>query len=367
MKVWLILFFLLIFASSVSAVNINEIMYNPEQNDNYNEWIEIFNGGGDINLENFTLCGKTLFSGYIDIEENVHQDSGFLLEAGGYAIITDGGTGTEVYDNFNVSENALALHVDSASLCNGLSNTGKTITIGINESILDEVSYSNDAGEGYSLELINGSFVESCIPGGTPGSGNSCVSVPEENQTQNETGQENQTVLDCSSIDVVNLTYYPESIKFGYSSEVEIDFNASCYEFNTTKILVYGSSSRVVSYENGSKIKKYADCNEGILYENLKNKTYSWDIPFFGYPNCDDRYNSENYTLGLRVCSLDDDNDWDNYYETTFVVKFSGENSSACDEWVEETEEGSNETLTNPSKIGTQGEKETLISGGLRK
>ncbi|KHO54790.1 MAG: hypothetical protein QT10_C0012G0038 [archaeon GW2011_AR19] len=44
---------------NVSAVIINEIMYNPVQNEHYNEWIEIYNeGGSNIDLTGWNLCGK---------------------------------------------------------------------------------------------------------------------------------------------------------------------------------------------------------------------------------------------------------------------------------------------------------------------
>ncbi len=171
---------------SVSALVINEIMYNPSQDDNYNEWIEIFNDGSDINLKNFSLCGKILFAGYIDREGNMHRNTSMILEANNYAVISDGGSGTEVYDNFDIDDDALALHVDASTLCGGLSNSGKTIKLENNGNIIDEVTYEDDAEEGYSLELINGNFIQSQDLGGTPGTENEATSEVIGNNGNNE-------------------------------------------------------------------------------------------------------------------------------------------------------------------------------------
>ena len=180
-------------------------MYNPSQGSNfYNEWIEIFNDGSDMNLENFSLCGITLLPGYVDREGNIHNENGMVLEANSYALITDSGTGTEVYDNFNVDENALALHVDASSLCGGLTNSGETITLESNGNIIDEVTYEDSAEQGYSLKLINGNFIESSLLGGTPGSENAGGNNEDNgsgNQNSDEQTDSNNSNLNNIGID----------------------------------------------------------------------------------------------------------------------------------------------------------------------
>jgi len=105
-------------------------------------------------------------------------------------------------------------------------------------------------------------------------------------------------------------------------------FNSTCYDWSSVKLLIYGESSKVISYENGTKIKKYAECESGKLYENLENKSYSWDIPFFTYPNCDNKYDNENHTIALRVCKPSGEN----YYEEALEIEFTGHNSTKCPE-----------------------------------
>jgi len=186
-KFILFLFLFLTPISSFAQVEINEIMYNPSQHDNYNEWIEIFNDGPSVSLENFTLCGKTLLSGYVDREGNTHMDSGLLLETNSYAVITDGGSGTEVYDNFDVS--GFALHVDAASLCGGLTNSGKTISLEENGGIVHEVTYYDDTSSGDSLQFYDGVWI-GCSS--TPGRSNSCVQDDESNEPEDEDDSETQ-------------------------------------------------------------------------------------------------------------------------------------------------------------------------------
>ena len=131
----LALFTLLMPLNSYSAVFINEIMYDPslsQGSDDFNEWIEIFNNGiSSVDLTNATLCGDFLLKGFINHSDgSINQNTTFILEPSKFALITDGGSGTEVYDNFTVDLNALAFHVLSSSMCNnGLSNSGEVINL----------------------------------------------------------------------------------------------------------------------------------------------------------------------------------------------------------------------------------------------
>jgi len=154
---------------------ITEVMYNPEQNDNYNEWIELLNAGAaPINLSEWLLCGKPLLSGYINKKDGLRYLSGTtVLYPGEFAIVTDGGTGTSVYENFNVSYAALSIHADASSLCSGaLSNTGKNITLTnakTNTTVFFDYSDYASCKEGFSLEYSAGAWSCSKEAGGTPG------------------------------------------------------------------------------------------------------------------------------------------------------------------------------------------------------
>ncbi len=163
-------------------ITINEVMYNPVQNDNYNEWIEVYNpSGNSIDITTgWTLCNDRILAGYIDRNGNIYNYINSTIPANGYAVITDGNSGTDVYSNFNVSSSAIALHVDANSLCGGLTNTGGTIILKNSSRIVDSVTYSNSwgaNGNGNSLERTeSGNWAESLNIGGTPGYQNSVYS-----------------------------------------------------------------------------------------------------------------------------------------------------------------------------------------------
>ncbi len=176
-KVGAVILFLVFLLPFVSAeLVINEIMANPSESEEHNEWLEVFNNGTEgIDLSKWSLCGSKLSSGYIDKSTGeMKKTNDGVMGGGGYALITDGGSGTEVYNNFNVSEESLAFHTATDSLCGKLSNTGEEISL-IGEGKEIKLSYDGTlAEEGYSLERIeNGSFKESLYLKGTPGKKNS--------------------------------------------------------------------------------------------------------------------------------------------------------------------------------------------------
>ena len=158
----LMVFFLTL--QSVSALIISEVMYAPEENENYNEWIEIYNDeNSDVDLNNWSLCGKELLEGYVAHSDgSLNSEEGLILSSGEYAIISDGGSGTEIYSNFNIDSSSLALHVDASSLCSGLSNSGDEISLEDGTgNIVDNFDYEPNLGaldNGNSLQFENNWF-----------------------------------------------------------------------------------------------------------------------------------------------------------------------------------------------------------------
>lgn len=144
----LYILFLSIIIQSTNAMTISEIVYNPVPSDSYNEWIELYNPSGtEINIENWSICGRELLAGYINRSGELYSNNGTIIPAGGFAVVTDGGSGTEVYDNFNVNTSSIALHVDASSMCGGLANTHDLISlIDGDEDLIDAVSYWREWG-----------------------------------------------------------------------------------------------------------------------------------------------------------------------------------------------------------------------------
>ncbi len=352
--VFIFLTFLFMFCVSVNALQINEVMYNPpsELGGTYAEWIELYNdGSGEVNLTGWKISDNRDISG-----------DDLIIPASGYFVIAK----TAFFDNFSYYYSTTANAKAGFSLNNG----GEQILL-INTSgdTIDSVTYSSDwgaAGNNYSLQANSTGWCEGAP---TPGASNECVVVSSGSE-ENQTSEDNQTSTPadfCSNatiIDILEITEYPDKIKFGESNKFEVEFNATCYGFNSVKFLVYGSSSRVISYKNGTKIKKYSDCQEGKLFDSLENKTYEWSIPFFTYPNCDDKYEEdENYSISFKVCSPS----WDGYHEDDFEMFFSGGNSSACtadkllDEETEDVEETVNEDTEPVIKTTKSSSNNTLV------
>ena len=170
----------LLLVNFVSAeVIINEIMYNPDQcSDSYCEWIEIYNNGtSPLDLTNYTLCSDSLLKGYIHTNLSTLLNTTFILNVSSYALITDGSSGTGVYDNFSVNANSLALHVDAASLCGGL--TATSVMNISNETYTQSVNYTSFAtlfpgtnNQGKTLIWYKNNWTESALENGTPGASN---------------------------------------------------------------------------------------------------------------------------------------------------------------------------------------------------
>ena len=122
---------------SAQALLITEVHADPLADESLNEWIEIYNNDlnainisgwhiGDIR-DNDTLLGAQ-FGG-----------QGVLLQPLSFAIITD--ETTRVYENFNVSSDALHLYIDDDSLGNGLSNDGEQLFLYFQDILNTSITY----------------------------------------------------------------------------------------------------------------------------------------------------------------------------------------------------------------------------------
>lgn len=193
----LIVLSLFLFANVSASVVITEIMYNPDIcDDDFCEWIEIYNPTEEeIDLTGWKLCDKELLPGYIDRSDGqVYEDFGLTLLPSQYAIITDGGSGTDVYTYFDIDLTSLAVHVGANSLCGRLVNTNHTVVINDSQgNVIDSVFYSNSMGangDGNSLQKSDSSWF-SCFP--TAGFDN-CL-LEEETTTTTTTSTTTTTTL----------------------------------------------------------------------------------------------------------------------------------------------------------------------------
>ena len=131
---FILLFLLIILSSGRTSADllINEIMYDPIQDDNYNEWVELYNPTNQsINISGWAITDN---SAQDFLEGDFDNGNGTtIIPPNGYAIIAD--HGTRIYENFSIPNNTIRLYVDDSSIGNGLGNSG------------DKLILKNDTGE----------------------------------------------------------------------------------------------------------------------------------------------------------------------------------------------------------------------------
>ena len=120
-------------------------MYNPSNNDNYYEWIELYNPtNNSINLTDWSI--KDNYETDIIIPNSDDGNGSIILPAKQYAIITD--QGTKIYET-NISTNStLLLYVDDANIGNGLGNNNDFLILkNKSNGIIDAVEWGEDSTE----------------------------------------------------------------------------------------------------------------------------------------------------------------------------------------------------------------------------
>ena len=202
---WILLIFLVFFLIFISGkcsadILVNEVMYDPELNENYYEWAELYN---PIN-KSINLTGWSLTDNYVtDFLEGdyEHGNGTMIMHPFTYALITD--HGTKFYNNYSTPNSTIKLYVDDSAIGNGLGNNGDKLILRNNENeIMDSVewiiNYSDVPGnpafavkENYTLSRISNldrndsslDFYESNTP--TPGIKNIII-------------EEGKTKINCS-------------------------------------------------------------------------------------------------------------------------------------------------------------------------
>ena len=138
----------------VNAIQITEIMYNPQGNDNNKEFIEI---EGTNNLSVYTIG---------DLEQNDTLNLLYYNENSNYSLIVEEG--------FNYTGINASIYSAGATIGNNLDNTQDTLFLFKENQTIVEVNYTNEFANdnGYSLEFWNNEWVESNNKGGSPGEKN---------------------------------------------------------------------------------------------------------------------------------------------------------------------------------------------------
>jgi len=149
-----ILIIIFVLTSNVlGQIILNEIMFNPQGNENHNEFIELLNIGMDpVDLSGWTVSDQD------DSDEIVNTGGGLVLQPGQYAIILDPDyfTNSTAYDTL-IPDEALILSINGTTFgSRGLSNSnGETISlISTAGDTITSYRYSPGNPDGVSDEKI---------------------------------------------------------------------------------------------------------------------------------------------------------------------------------------------------------------------
>jgi cardiolipin synthase len=188
-------------ASTTPSLLINEVMYCPMENDNTNEWIELYNPSThSIDITGWMIADEKE-TDVIEGDET-NGDGSTCIPPGGFAILTD--KGTTLYDFYTIPDTAIRLCVDDSTLCGyGLNNQKeKILLLDSSETCIDAIEYGEDYDEvpgspativskGCSLGRSNRTdaddssldFFECTTP--TPGDRNVCDYETEGHESEN--------------------------------------------------------------------------------------------------------------------------------------------------------------------------------------
>lgn len=182
---FVVLFHIIISATTLTTLKaqnpivLSEVMFNPSGNENYTEFIEIYNRGGS----EVSLTGYWIGDG-VDSDELIDAGWGITLLPHQFAVILDNGyfENSTDYDSL-IPPDALILTINGNTFgSRGLLNSApETVTLFNPDSVpIAEYTYSVENGQGISDEKINlslgddaANWANSLVHFGTPGFKNS--------------------------------------------------------------------------------------------------------------------------------------------------------------------------------------------------
>ena len=281
MEKYILILFILILTTNVSAFEINEIMFDPEGDDNNNEYIEILLGSY-ANLTGYKIQDSD--------SEDVLQELKFIDNA--FALIVE--------EDFNYSDIDASIYTTGKTIGNNLNNDGDIIVIkDTNETALDVVHYYEEWGSfnnGKSLCKINNLWKE-CQA--TPGKDNFDEEEIEDYSKlyiteflPNPVGDDDAPMPDGEFIEIFNPTN-EELDLLGFYLYDENNRDIIVSETSTIDGTIIGPNNFLVIYMNGefgflnnegletikfydkNKILidqiTYSDSEEGISWARINN------------------------------------------------------------------------------------------------
>lgn len=183
--IWRAAFIFILPLFAAAQIEITEIMYDPEGSDTNREWLEIQNTGSN----SVDLSGWKFFE-YDTNHGLTEYQGGMVLTPGVFAVIVkDPPQFIADWPNLN------GIIIDSS--WSSFSQDGESLAMKNGDVLVDEVVYSSTwgaAGDGNSLQKINGSFVAAApTPGGVNNSAQQNTNNSTTTQTENAPPPSSQT------------------------------------------------------------------------------------------------------------------------------------------------------------------------------
>jgi predicted ribosomally synthesized peptide with SipW-like signal peptide len=130
--------------SGLTHILINEVMYDPEQEDPRNEWVELYNPtSSPIDVGNWTITDCTGPGTDYLVPDPVYGNGSTVIPPDGYAMITT--TDKEVYQNYDIPNGTILLVAHDQPIGNGLSNNGDGLILrNLQETMVDAMEWIVD-------------------------------------------------------------------------------------------------------------------------------------------------------------------------------------------------------------------------------
>ncbi len=289
---FLVLFIFLLTNHVYAQILITEVMANPLEDENLNEYIEIYNNGTqNINVSDWFIGDNTDND---TIEGGLYKGSGTIIPSKSYALITD--DMTRVYNNFNTSSDTIRLYIDDSSIGSyGLSNTAYYIYLrNSTGNLIDSFNYSSTT-EGLSWTRVGNNWIEEQP---TPGN-NGTISA--------ETIENN----------LCNWQIKITSDKSFYENNSEVEWEVEAYKFEGTKANI--SVTGYIKKTNGDITKEYHPWTNTTI-TSKRTRTYS--------PNLENNIYLLEYNITHLSCN---DTDLSNNYFSKLIVIGSQQSSPEQD------------------------------------
>jgi len=308
--------FLLIFlATDSSALQITEIMFNPNGSDSGREWIEIYNN----NSQEINLSGMIFYE-----SETNHKiesiNAKYILYSKQYAIIVDKlQLFLEDYpwlEQSNTTESNITIFDSAFSLL----NTGEYIALKINNTEITGINYSlllqnASINEGFSLCFKNLTWEKSNCSGGSPGladclnqsanlSNSTTNNQTDENITEENSSPDNATNFDnVTNNNLCDIALNIETEKAILENKEKIKYKHRLSNLADTKKYNYTIEYWIEDIFNTSIKEKRntTNVNKKQWTPSIKAKLSVAFLKAVVHPGCNDTNLSNNYAEMMLI------------------------------------------------------------------